>query len=460
MKRTTTRVPSGDGRTGGSTPPVARRRQSTHAKIVGASALAIVAGVAIAACGSGTVTGTTHKPSHIGVTSLNYHGHSGSSGDRATSTSTSGLSSSAKGSGASGGSSSDVPTQPMLASGKQGSVAQIPWGDVGSGWTLAQWSPSTTANSSVTQTLYLVDPLGGRYVVDPSVPAGTEVADWSGDFHRAVLTDYSNGGTTVTEVNLGTGATLHEFSVAGYDSISYTRPSGLAMLLQGPIDAAPNFAPLERIGVDGSLQLTFPSKFSEVGSYTGTFLVSNDGTELALGTTKGIAIVSNDGSVIRQLPVNAAGGCAVRKWYYASSPGSSPSVLAFCGGSTGPGQMWLVPVDGTAPEADETTGPVVDEWFAGGAAYAQDAVCGAAWISDPSTGKTIPVPGVAAGLAVRIVAVHGQELEVMVSPSCAGQHQSPYLDFFNPASGQVTPLLGGSLSGGSVTGVVGYKIEI
>jgi TolB protein len=355
----------------------------------------------------------------------------------------------------------------MLAHGVHGTASQIPWSEVGDGWTLATWGKGAFG-TSIAPTLFLVDPLGGRYAV-MTMPLNTSLVDWSGDLQRALLEGGSTSAETVTEIDLRTGATLHQFTLSGVGDVSYTLPKGLALVEQGSmqgsmqVNGTMNYPGLRRIGLDGSPELTFPSQFSKVGHYTGQYLYSPDGTDIAMGASKGIAIVSNNGSVIKQFP--EPGDCMPLMWTWPSSLPLSYWIQSSCAvpTATSENSIWQFPVTGTSsgtPEEMPTKGPVVNVWYAGGAAYAQNEVCGDHWISDPVTGVEIKIPGLATGMGTSIEGVSGQNLEVLIAPTCGGTHQNPYLAFFNPMTRTVTPLLGGPLNGGAVYDSIPYKVEI
>jgi TolB protein len=83
-------------------------------------------------------------------------------------------------------------------------IQDVPWSQVGPGWTLAMWNAASPMNSgdefdpdeptpyNAETTLYLVSPEGGRYAITTfeapddgnSLPT---LADWSGDGSRALF---------------------------------------------------------------------------------------------------------------------------------------------------------------------------------------------------------------------------------------------------------------------------------
>src|SRR4051794_19482378 len=96
-------------------------------------------------------------------------------------------------------SSSAAPVAPAAARGVEAAINDVPWEDVGPGWTLATWSPAIAhrpgeerapgepdPNTAAT-TLFLVDPAANRYAITTfsGAAANLDLTDWSGDGSRA-----------------------------------------------------------------------------------------------------------------------------------------------------------------------------------------------------------------------------------------------------------------------------------
>lgn len=95
---------------------------------------------------------------------------------------------------------------------------QVPWNQVGDGWTLATWNPvpgrlpgerpdpDAPAPAKAADTLFLIDPAGHRYAVTTFEPTDKgrhpRLVDWSGNGGRALLTM----GDSVIVVDLHTGS--------------------------------------------------------------------------------------------------------------------------------------------------------------------------------------------------------------------------------------------------------------
>lgn len=210
------------------------------------------------------------------------------------------------------------PSQPapvLLRSGAQQGRAQIPWSQVGPGWYLA--APHS-ATLSAGNALYLVNPIGGRYLITDHLPHATDdVAGWSPDGTRAMLARQENNHRILSELELATGRVLHTFDIGDTAFVSYTRPQGRAILVTR-FDGKNEL--LQRLGTDGRHQLTYPTTLPGFGKVGFPLLYNADGTELLVGGDHGIALLGNDGRLIRELPAPAgAWHCWPAKWWNSST---------------------------------------------------------------------------------------------------------------------------------------------
>jgi len=414
-----------------------------------------LAGTLASACGtSSAVSGNkTHSTAAPGV--LGSKGSSTTSNPGSTSTTTSTTPSTST-------STTRPPAPPILFRGAEGDATVIPWSEVGPGWSLALWSPAApTATTSQPVTLFLVDPAGGRYAVGVFPDGGDlQISAWSGDMQRVLLTSASassSASTTVTEVDLVTGATLARFAVSDLTGVSFTRHDGLALLVaKGEYGQAGS---LSRYDADGSPELVYPDKFPVVGTSTGTAIYSPDGTELVVGAQRGLALVENTGAIVGELLVPAAsGGCSVMRWW---QPGV---VVAWCSTTLDGGkvQFWLVPISGAAPTvlASDPSG-AMGVWQIPSGTYTQLAACSVILIAKlkaNGTWSTVTVPGVVDNMSQTIVGAYGDELEVMATPSCASGRNppGPSLMWFNTAANTTDVILGPPLNGGEVVDAMLY----
>jgi hypothetical protein len=345
-----------------------------------------------------------------------------------------------------------------LAAGQQGTRQQVPWAQVGPGWILAEWSPALTGSAI---SLFLVDPAGGRYLIDtfPASPAAsvpTILVDWSGDGQRALLTSRSGLGIspTVAVLNLRTLATT-EFGLGpNAGAVGFTTPDGLAVIAN--VGSGGQGQHLARFSLTGSLELSYPTSFPGVGGpYGGSAIYSPDGTQLALDLGTGIELVSNGGQPTRFLPVNpSVSFCTARRWWTPSQ------VLVSCRpDGSGTLQLWLVPTSGAKPTALTASTPAnpdlgdLDAWQLPSGTYVEaSGACGYTYVAKlQADGLTTPVaiPGVPGGESTVILGAQDDRLAIRNVPgspeTCA---HGPALLWFAPATNTVTPLLGGTVNGG------------
>jgi hypothetical protein len=375
------------------------------------------------------------------------------------------------------GCSSTAPVAPATpqaaAHGVQAPIGSVPWSQVGPGWLLGTSSP---AADTAPTTLYLVDPAGGRYPITTfpsSNGAAPELVDWSGDGSRAL---FSTGDATAIVVDLHTG-TQTTITVNG--SPRFTFPDGKAILVSSG-GRGKGAATLKRVDLTGQQQLTYPTDKLE-SAFNGRYLATPDGTRLVLGTANGLALVSSDGAVDRQLtsPMPGAGCSPVRWWT------SATVVLASCTAhpadpyrtSAMPTQLWQVPLDGgtstaiTAANPSDGSDPLwggdfgdSDAWQLPSGTYLQSSrSCGPQFLSRLTPDKhttAVTVSGAdgqpSAGAAV--VGVDGTALDLLAvtKPGCTGRGRQSSLLRYDPAANTSTVLLGPSVNGGTVLGAKSY----
>jgi TolB protein len=349
--------------------------------------------------------------------------------------------------------SADTAVQ-ALPAGQQGSRQQVPWAQVGPGWILAEWSP--TLNGSATS-LFLIDPAGGRYLLDtfPASPTGsapTSLLAWSGDGQRALFTNFG-ASPTVTVLNLRTLATT-QFDLTNASPAGFTAPAGLAILVNANVSDSGQTR-LERVSLTGQLELSYPASFVPGGPYDGSALYSPDGTELAVGTSVGIELMTNEGQGVRYLNVNdSVSSCGPMRWW------TRGELLVSCTpNGKDASQDWLVPTSGATPKALTANPPTPgdlgdgDAWQLPSGTYLQEAgACSYTYVAKlQPDGLTAPVaiPGVPSGESTVILGAQGDRLAIRNVPgspqTCA---HGPGLMWFAPATNSVTPLLGGIVNGG------------
>lgn len=372
-------------------------------------------------------------------------------------------------------SSQASPTAQPVAHSTEEPIQDVPWSQVGPGWTLAMWNAAPPMNAggdvdpdeptpyNAETTLYLVSPEGGRYAITTfeapdeggSLPA---LADWSGDGSRALF--YRNADDlTVIEVDLHTGERT-SFTVKGGYAVTprYSRPDGKAVLLlkSNDVDSA---ASLTRVDMSGKQQLRYP--VDKLGSdFNASFLSTPDGTRLVLGTENGLSMMGNDGTLGKELQVPDSDDCTPVRWWEADV------ALTRCYGTDfSYSRLWLVPVDGSAPtpltaKNDGTQGQDLADlnaWQVPAGTFVQAAGgCGFVYLAKLSTnGTTTPVsvPNIDERRSVRVLGAADGQLQLQATLSC-GSGES-LLDY-DPASGTSTVLLGGDVNGGGVVDAMPY----
>jgi hypothetical protein len=423
---------------------------SRHRHLIRAMAIAALATVLVAGCSSSS-----------GSTSVQ-------SGGPTTSTS-------ATVAQAAGSPATSTPRTVAQAAGHgvEAQIGDIPWSQVGPGWTLAMWSPAAATRPGVspppgaptyataTATLYLVDPAGGRYAITTFPPPGhysnPELIDWSGNGSHALLSTRGPGPEAVIDVDLHTGT---QTTLAVNGSPRFTRPEGKAILLSAGGDSG-SPSTLKRVDLAGNPQLTYPT--DQLGSpFNGAYLSTPDGTRLVLGTASGLVMMGNDGTVGSTLSIPGQTDCRPLRWWDGKL---GTTVLAKCDGTGGTSRLWMVPIDGATPTA--LTAPInghngpdygdADAWQLPAGTFVQDfGACGVLYLAKLNAdGTTTPVtvPDMDKGHSIVVVGVNGGHLDLRATLAC-GTGQS-LLDY-DPAANTSTVLLGPPVNGGGVIEAVPY----
>lgn len=359
-----------------------------------------------------------------------------------------------------------IPAAQPAALGVEGTVDTIPWSQVGPGWVLATWSPYVGHRAgevipnqpdpdTVTTTLYLVDPQGGRYPITTFPPtkgmAAPDLIDWSGDGSRALF-DTVGQPTSVTEIDLHTGKQRTIPLADPSADARYTLPEGKALLLT--TGGYHETASLTRVDLTGKQQLAYP-----VGQDFGGVLSRPDGTELVVGTGTGLASMGNDGTRGEALPVAGQEDCSPLRWWDANAT----VTLATCGSQ--PSQLWLVPIDGstptalTAPNGHQTGVDLgdTDAWQLPAGTFVQSlGACGVSYLAKlnpDGTTTQVDVPDVQGG-TIEVVGVNGDSLRLHAKAACGGGLE---IVDYNPTTNTTTTLLGGPMNGGGVIDAIPFK---
>src|SRR6202012_6105895 len=141
--------------------------------------------------------------------------------------------SSSGGSSASGGSAAAAPAAAHSPAATGTGPAPVNWAAVGAGWSLAEYSGSSsgdvTPRHQGATLLYLVGPNGSRSTLYqwPAGQTGWSLLDWSGDKTRAL---FGGPDGAIGQLVLGTGTFTRFTLPAGTQAIGYSRTHGTAIL--------------------------------------------------------------------------------------------------------------------------------------------------------------------------------------------------------------------------------------
>ena len=301
-----------------------------------------------------------------------------------------------------------------------GQPAGVPWSHVGPGWVLAQYTTAAPEGGKTgPATLYLISPGGARYPLArwPDFRSAPELIAWSPDGKRALFQVFSGQGSAA-QLTLATGRMSTLAMQGNATPIGYTTPDGLNIVGSRPAGSGTIVA---RYSLSGRL-------VQSLGYFAGGQpLYSPSGTEFVAGASHGVKLVSNRGSLIRQLPVpgTSANTCGAVRWW------NSGTVLVSC---VPPGraasQLWLVPVGGGRPKAltpprnTARSGDFgdLDAWQLPSGLYLQAAgACGVLHIYRQAPGgsiKLVTVPHTNGDN--RVLTARGSRLLVQAPTDCTG----------------------------------------
>jgi TolB protein len=305
----------------------------------------------------------------------------------------------------------------------------VPWSHVGPGWVLAQYTTAAPEGGKTGPvTLYLISPGGARYQLTrwPDLRSAPELVAWSPDGKRALFQVFSGKGGA-EQLTLATGRKSTFVMQGNATPIGYTTPRGLNIVGTRPSGTRTILA---RYSLSGRLVQSL--------GYSADALYSSSGTEFAAGASHGIKLVSNRGSLIRQLPVpgTSANTCDPVRWW------NSGTILASCEPpGTGLRRLWLVPVSGARPKAltrphdPRTTGDFgdLDAWQLPSGLYLQAAgACGVLHIYRQARNGSIKlvIPPHTTD-DNRVLTARGSRLLVQAPTDCIG---SVSLLWYNPAT--------------------------
>jgi TolB protein len=349
--------------------------------------------------------------------------------------------------------------------GHQGTVREIPWSLVDSKWTLAMWSPVKEATSAAAQhkatSLFVVDPVGGRYLVGHFAPASS-LMTWSYSLHRAVLDSWTNAGETFITVDVTSGRVIARWHVGTdtVDHLAFFDAAGHTLLASVAPESNVSSPVLEQRNLSGRILKIFTSTFTPYGPLGGSFAASTNFELIAAaaGTVPSgvnfapsvVVFYSSHAKVQRTVKLENLDRCAVLRWWNASS------VLLECSSRSSYLRPSLYTVS-TAGVTQTLTGEPagnglegdVNGWKLTSGLYMQEVgYCGeyiVKYRSDNS--RTVLKVPLVTGDETAALGATKSELLIMSTVGC-GPGQS--ILWYNPQRGRSVIVLGSPLNGGSV----------
>lgn len=399
----------------------------------------VITMLAAACTASGLASGTSGTSGASGTSGTSVTSTAGSTSTAPTTSSTTSKASATSVTGVASTSASSA----LLARGQQRPATDIPWGQVGRNWFVALWSGQGSGNTGPVS-LFLVNPVGGRYLVHTwSAPGSLWLDDWSGDGRRLLL-----GGTGMSVMDLRTGAIR---AVTGFPDImaaGFTAPSGTNLVLSVPsTENGREVDYLMRTDLTGGHAVP-------LGANVHQWLYAPDGRSVVLDGKGALPVVGNDGHQLRTIAMPSDQSCRPIRWW------PDRRLLVSCGVF----ELWLISTSGGAPQRLTTTPPQSDApttfgsrnvFPLGRALYVQaDGPCGYTYLARVTgDGLTTPVdvPGATArGLSQFVLGTDGgSRLGLLATTSCEVGRDSS-VSWFDPTSRHLDILLGPGLNGGKV----------
>jgi TolB protein len=317
-------------------------------------------------------------------------------------------------------------------------------------------------------TLFLTDPLGGRYTLFTWPPKGPapygQLLAWSRDGRHALFGHVparNSGGFGPTyQLDVRTG----KFTKIPVDPKSLVVGYAAAddqLLVEGDLNGGTGVGTVELVSMHGTITRKLWTGFIATDP-----VPAPDGTDYVITANDDNYLVSSTGKVIRRL--GSHGGCAPVRWW------SDATLLAACmmnpPSDSGDYQMWLIQANGKAPTALTPQRPVDSGPDQGDFNYfrltsgeyldAMGAMCGnhvVARLEPRGKVAIIKVPGatestIEAATASRLLLlIHGG--------SCGGLPGPGSLLWLDPKTGAKTPVITAGKGQFGVLAVVPYHDE-
>jgi hypothetical protein len=329
--------------------------------------------------------------------------------------------------------------RPLPGPGRVLGRGQVPWDQVGDGWYLAAVQQGRRGADGLVrpqrQRLDLVNPRGGRYRLFRA-PVGKahgafQLVDWAEDGEALLSVDAGMPGSRAVVVDLHTGTAREVALPASVSDIAFGRGGRLVGTTYG--DGRPDGRRLVAVDWSGRLR----TLATGIGA---TVLPSEDGSLLVSGpvTARGRSLRVLDG--VSGEPVGEVAtplSCVPSRWW---EPGV---VTARCWGNRQRLEVWLVPLDGSAPtqlstyhgRRSDDLGDL-DARELGGRTYLQaSGPCGYTFLARQEadgTATRVDVPGSAG--SVRLVDATDSALVIEHAVSCDGGGTRAELALFDPVT--------------------------
>lgn len=202
-----------------------------------------------------------------------------------------------------------------------GNRTEVPWSQVGAGWTLVQDTTHTTRDRHLLhfdtpERLLLIDPSGVKYLISTVDPQRWLLTDWSERTGRALFSIYPRGTDperkfdqsiiSVLVVDLRTGTSRTVTAPGAFYSARFAGPEDQSILFD-------DGQTLAVYSLAGQLQ----ARFSGSGSHiVPAYVSSRDGTQIILGSKAGLAVRdARTGQLVRTLaPPTGFGACDSLVW--------------------------------------------------------------------------------------------------------------------------------------------------
>lgn len=224
-----------------------------------------------------------------------------------------------------------------LEHGEVGRRTDVPWRSVGRGWTVAEWGNG----SSTAVTVYLVNPVGGRYAI-ATLPSMLSL-EWSSDVRDALLIDHNDG--TAEHLDMVTG-TLTSIPVGQHLIVAGLLPGRVFGVLASTSGAEGRRQRFGILGPRGTIVTQFPTSAPGAGPFHVNMetTISTPTGEMVLAGTTGIALITATGHVTRVLapPAGSTSCEPLNLW-------STTVLVASCSSGHGDPGAYLMPLDGSPP---------------------------------------------------------------------------------------------------------------